>query len=91
MGRTILILLLSMFIFLGGVSYGAKDTASVAPVVTETSVEETYPIIEIDEAQLQPTDDELPIYQAASWFENVVITIYDFGMRVLYQFVELFF
>lgn len=91
MGRTIFILLLSMFIFLGGVSYGAKDTANVTPVVTETSVEETYPIIEIDETQLQPSDDELPIYQAASWFENVVLTIYDSGVRIIYQFVELFF
>jgi len=94
MGRTVIILLLLMMVFFGGVSYGAKEPEWQRPSVVEPEVVETYPIIELEDSEIEPFDhqeEELGVYRTASMFENVVSTFYDICIGIMYQFVSLFF
>lgn len=103
MRKIIIRLILCLLIFIGGISYGVKGEAnSIKPVgaVDKVEVSETGPVIEVIELEDKPVketneyieaDDESIIYQTATLFDKVVSSLYEVGVRLIYQFVNLFF
>ncbi len=90
--RIIVILLLSIMLFFGGVTYGAKDPSMQEPTVVD--VEETYPILEVEEKEIdtyQSEEEDLAIHRTASILEKMVTGFYEACIHVIYQFVSLFF
>src|SRR5690625_7288525 len=87
--RILVILLLSIMLFFGGVTYGAKEPSIQEPTVVD--VEETYPILEVEEKEIdtqQPEEEELAIHRTASILEKIVTSFYEAFIHMIYQFVS---
>lgn len=80
-------------LFFGGVTYGAKERTTTEQPVVEVEIEETHPIIEVEEKEMDilQSEEDPVVNRTASVLEKIVATFYDACIQIMYQFVSLFF